>query len=131
VDMRVVVINVRETAADLHRMADNAPEAVEDALDRGGRWVTLQARDLLRGQIGNSGHLVHYPRSITHEVETSPGIISMIVGPESAKPQGGMGLGVEYGSANTGPKPHLHQAFDDRVDSIVDRAYNNIARWPR
>lgn len=126
---RVETRNVRETAAALHLLADIAPEASEDVLERGGKWVTFQARDILRGQI-RGVYLKHYGRSITSEVERSGGMVSMIVGPETAKPQGGMGPGVEFGSVNTGPKPHLFDAFEDRVDSILDRAARDIARWP-
>lgn len=127
--MRVELVNVRETAAAILRLGDNAYDAVEDAAERGGKWVTFQARDILRGQISGT-YLPHYPRSITDEVERSAGMVSMIVGPESGKPQGDMGLGVEWGSVNAPPFPHLNPAFDDRVDSIVDRAMNNLARWP-
>lgn len=130
-DVRVELVNVRETARDLHLLGQDVFDEAEDAAERGGKWVTFQARDLLRGQIGRSGHLPHYPRSITSEVERSAGMVSMIVGPESGRPQGGMGPGVEFGSVNTGPKPHLFRAFDDRVESILDRASKNIARWPR
>lgn len=129
--MRVELVNVRETAAALRAMGRDVAEPIEDALDRGGQWVTFQARDLLRGQIGTSGHLPHYPRSITSETERRAGMVSMIVGPETSKLQGGMGPGVEFGSVNTGPKPHLFRAFDDRVESIIDRASRNIARWPQ
>lgn len=126
---RVQLVNVTETAAALLRMGDMADDAVEDALERGGKWVTFQARDILRGKTTGT-YLPHYPRSITSEVERGPGIISMIVGPETGKPQGGMGLGVEWGSVNAPPFPHLNPAFDDRVESIIDRAGRNIARWP-
>jgi hypothetical protein len=127
--MRVQLVNVSETAAAIARIGNNLDEAVGDALDRGGKWVTFQARDILRGQTSGT-YLPHYPRSITHEVESGGGEYSMIVGPETSKPQGGMGLGVEYGSSNAPPFPHLNPAFEDRVDSIIDRATNNIARWP-
>lgn len=55
----------------------------------------------------------------------------MIVGPESGRPQGGMGPGVELGSVNAPPIPHLFDAFDARVESILDRAGRNVARWPQ
>lgn len=128
-EYRTELINVTETAAALHRLSETVPDAVEDALDRGGQWVTFQARDLLRGQITGT-YLPHYPRTITHEVERSRFAVTMIVGPESGKPQGGMGPGVEFGSVNTGPRPHLFEAFDDRVEATLDRAKNNVARWP-
>jgi hypothetical protein len=127
--MRVEFVNVKETAADLDTIARIAPAAVEDALARGGKWTRYHARDILRSQI-TSTYLPHYALAITSEVEQSGGMYSMIVGPETRRKQGGMGLGVEFGSVNTGPKPHLFKAFDDRVESIIDRAARNIARWP-
>ena len=128
-DLRVTTVGVSETAADLLKMGDMASDAVEDALDRGGKWVRYHARDILRTQIRGM-YLRHYPRSITSETEKSAGMVSMIVGPQSNRRQGGMGPGVELGSVNTGPKPHLFKAFDDRVESIIDRAARNVARWP-
>lgn len=126
--MRVHVVGVSETAAALLRQGDLVEDAVEDALERGGKWTRYQARDLLRTQIDEI-YLKHYARSITSEVERSPGMVSMIVGPQTSYRQGGMGPGVEFGSVNTGPRPHLFQAFDDRVESIIDRASRNIGRW--
>lgn len=127
--LRIEVIGVREVSRDLDTLSRTVLDPVQDALDRGGDWVKFQARDVLRGQI-RERYLKHYPRSISSETERSGMRVSMIVGPESGKLQGGMGLGVEFGSVNTGPKPHLFQAFDDRVDSIIDRASKNVARWP-
>ena len=71
------------------------------------------------------------PRSITSETERAAGRVSMIVGPDSGMLQGGMGPGVEFGSVNAPPHPHLFEAFEARVESILDRAGRNIARWPR
>lgn len=126
---RTHLVNVTETAAALYRMGDAIDEPIEDALTRGGKWTRYHARDILRTQISET-YLPHYARSITSEVERSGHIYSMIVGPQSNRKQGGMGPGVEFGSVNTAPRPHLFQAFDERVESIIDRAAKNIARWP-
>ncbi len=125
----VQVVGVHETAADLQEMARTVPAAVGDALTRGGQWVTYEARDRVRGRITGT-YLPHYPRSITSEVERSAGAISMIVGPETGRIQGPFGPGVEFGSRNAPPHPHLFDAFDARIDSILDRALRNIATWP-
>lgn len=127
--LRVEVIGVREVASDLADLSRTVLNPVEDALDRGGQWVTYEARDRVR-QRSTGTYLPHYPRSITSETERSGTRVSMIVGPESGEPQGGMGPGVEFGSVNTQPIPHLFDAFDDRVESIIDRASRNVARWP-
>ena len=128
-DVRVELVNVKETAAALYRMGDTIMEPLEDALDRGGKWVTYEARDRLRGMITQT-YLPHYLRTITSETERSPGMVSMIVGPESDRKQGGMGPGIEFGSVNAPPFPHLFGAFDARVESIIDRAGRTLARWP-
>lgn len=128
-DVRVHLANVTETAAAFYQMGADVTEPIEDALTRGGKWTRYHARDILRTQITET-YLPHYARSITSEVEKSPGMVSMIVGPQSNRKQGGMGPGIEFGSVNTGPRPHLFQAFDDRVESIIDRASRNVARWP-
>lgn len=127
--LRVELVNVRETAAALGKIAETAPEAVEDALTRGGNWTRYHARDILRSQITQK-YLPHYPLAITSEVESGGGMYSMIVGPETSRRQGGMGPGVEFGSVNAPPFPHLFRAFDERVESIIDRAGRNLARWP-
>ncbi len=51
-------------------------------------------------------HGVHYPKAITAaSASAGVGDVAWEVGPESALPQGGMGMGFEYGSVNQ--PPHL------------------------
>ena len=119
--MAVELINILETAVWLDDLGEALIDGVEDELDAGGKRVVYQARDLLRAQGVTGTYLPHYPKAITSEVDRYSTHLDLIVGPESEKPQGGMGPGVEYGSVNTGPKPHLHNAFDDRVEGILDR----------
>jgi len=128
--VRVELTNVVETAAALHQLGARVMGPVEDALERGGQWVTYEARDRLRPQITGT-YLRHYSRSITSETERAPGRVSMIVGPETGRLQGAFGPGVEFGSVNAPPFPHLFDAFDARRESILDRAGRNIDRWPR
>ncbi len=129
-EVRVSLVNVLETADALYMLGPTVMDPVEDALGRGGKWVTYEARDRLRGQITGT-YLPHYPRSITSETERAPGRVSMIVGPETGKKQGAFGPGVELGSVHTQPHPHLFDAFEARVESILDRAGRNINRWPQ
>ncbi len=128
-DVRVELVNVTETAAAFYQMGAEVMEPIEDALTRGGNWTRYHARDILRTQITET-YLPRYARSITSEVEKSPGMVSMIVGPQSNRKQGGMGPGIEFGSVNAPPFPHLFRAFDERVESIINRAARNIGRWP-
>ena len=65
-------------------------------------------------------YLPHYPSTITHEMtRTVGGALDVEFGPESSRTQGGMGPGVEFGSANTGPRPHLFPAADDVVPQLA------------
>jgi hypothetical protein len=48
-------------------------------------------------------HGKHYPSSITHDVYQGEGAIWADTGPDSAKLQGGMGRGFEYGGSNSPP----------------------------
>jgi hypothetical protein len=117
----VQLINILETATFLDELGERLVDGVEDALEAGGKRVVYQARDLLRGQGVEGVFLPHYFRALTSETDRYSTHVDLVVGPESGKPQGGMGPGVEYGSINTGPKPHLHKAFDDRLEGILDQ----------
>lgn len=119
--MSVELINILETATWLDDLGVELMDGVEDVLESGGKRIVYQARDLLRGQGVEGVYLPHYFRSITSEVERFSTHIDLIAGPETGRPQGGMGPGVEFGSVNTGPKPHLFNAADQRVDGILDQ----------
>jgi hypothetical protein len=118
---KVELINILETATFLDELGEQLMDDVEDALEAGGKRVVYQSRDLLRAQGVTGTFLPHYFRAITSETDRYATHIDLVVGPESGLPQGGMGPGVELGSVNTGPKPHLYKAFDDRVDGILDQ----------
>jgi hypothetical protein len=73
------------------------------------------AQRRIRGQI-RGVYLPHYPSSITSE---SSGLRGEY-GPDAGHMQGGMGTGVEYGSVNTGPRPHLMPSAD-ALEQIVEQ----------
>lgn len=74
--------------------------------------------------VATSGtHGRHYPNSIDSEIVTSLGSVSVDVGPNSAKPQGSMGRGFEFGSMNQ--PPHLDglralDAIEKRLETSLD-----------
>lgn len=119
--MAVELINILETATWLDDLGEQLVDGVEAELEAGGKRVVYESRDQLRGQGVSGTYLPHYFRAISSEVDRYSTHLDLIVGPESHKPQGGMGPGVEFGSINTGPKPHLYSAFDARVEGIFDR----------
>lgn len=74
-------------------------------------------------------HGVHYPSSITSELALSVASVSVDVGPESARKQGGMGRGFEFGSVNQPPHLDGLRALDGmqgRLDRILDAAIGHL-----
>lgn len=82
----------REAANRTYPLVKEHAEALRD------QW-----RENARASSGRHGK--HYPKSITTEQVPAADVAEWTVGPESARPQGGMGPGFEYGSRNQ--PPHL------------------------
>lgn len=77
----------------------------------------------------SGSHGIHYPDSIDSELAFDLGGVSVDVGPNSAKKQGSMGPGFEFGSVNQ--PPHLdglraHDAIRGRVETMVDTAIGQL-----
>lgn len=66
------------------------------------------------------GYLPHYSRSISYDLADTSSGVEAVIGPESDKPQGGMGAAIEYGSAQHAPIPHLNPALDAEDPKAVD-----------
>lgn len=96
-----------ELLAAVDLLADELPKVTE----RGAVNIKRDARRLLNASITRT-YLPHYPRAITYEMEQGADYVQADIGPESGKPQGGMGRGVEFGSVHTPPTPHLFPAFE-------------------
>jgi hypothetical protein len=89
------------------------------------RILTEEAGETLRSRwaanatqtAGKHGRL--YPRSIT--AESVPAFMAAVVdvGPDSSKPQGGMGQGFEYGSVNQPPHLDGKKAADTVESAFV------------
>lgn len=99
----IELIGARELSADLLKAAATAPRAARAVTETNAGHL----RDLWRANATETAgkHGRRYPASITAETIPSFGDAVVDVGPESSKPQGGMGPGFEYGSVNQ--KPHL------------------------
>lgn len=93
-----------QLAAAPTRLAALAPPVVREGVQSGRD----NAQSLIRSQI-RGVYLPHYPDAITAEM-TSP--LSGEFGPETSREQGAFGPGVEYGSSNAGPLPHMGPAAD-------------------
>lgn len=89
-------------ADDFGKAASEICEAMFDTFKQEGEEF---AKDWRRNAEQTSGkHGRHYPKAITSEAKVAWGI-HIETGPESARKQGGMGPGFEFGSENQ--PPHL------------------------
>ena len=80
-------------------------------IDKGGKNIARVAKQIISGQI-RGRYLPHYAKSISSEMVEST---TAEIGPGSGKRQGGMGPGVEFGSVNHGPLPHMFPAADQEI----------------
>ena len=99
-------------AADFVDSVDEAMDAAVRVTKRGALNIKNGARARFRSQVREL-YLPHYARAIDYDVWESGLEVTAEIGPDSSKPQGGMGPGVELGSVNTAPRPHLFPAFEE------------------
>lgn len=88
-------------AGDLAEVGAKAVPAVRAGMQSAGEMFAETWASNARATSGEHG--VHYPASITAELVFDLGGVSVDVGPESGRPQGGMSF--EFGSQNQ--PPHL------------------------
>lgn len=110
---------------DLLDVATTIGPAVRAVVSKGALNIKTDAKQRFTDQrVGN--YLPRYARSISYDLDSTGDLIEAVIGPESDKPQGGMGAAIEYGSARTPPLPHLNPALDAEdpkaVDAIGDAA---------
>lgn len=120
-------------SADVHQLLDYARHldytierlqpAASKVIERGGVNVKRNARQAMRGHV-RGAYLRHYGRSINYDMD---GPWAVEIGPDSSLPQGGMGRGVEFGSANTPPMPHLLRTGED--EGIALEKYLAEVSW--
>jgi hypothetical protein len=112
---------VYHLAADLSGVTAKMVPALRAGMQGAGEAFADQWRSNAEATSGEHG--VHYPASISAELVFDVGGVSVDVGPESGKPQGGMSF--EFGSRNQ--PPHLDGLramtfVEPRVERIVDAA---------
>lgn len=124
--MRIVVddSDLRDLVNAYTQIPDRADGELLPVLERGALNVKREAVRILSGSITRT-YLPHYPRAISYDIEEGAGWMEAEIGPDDGMPQGGMGRGVEYGSARGRPIPHLIPAWEHeipRLDRQTDRA---------
>jgi hypothetical protein len=112
----IELIGARELSADLTRAAAAMPKAARKVTEANGEHLRDLWRDNARQTAGHHGR--RYPSSITAETVPTFGDAVVEVGPDTSKPQGGMGPGFEYGSVNQ--EPHLD---GKRAADVIEPRY--------
>jgi|SRR5690554_5917830 len=108
-----------QLAAELADAYSRAQPKIVATTTKAALNIKNGARNNIQGQI-TGRYLPHYPRSIDFDLSVSASGVDADIGPRSDMPQGGMGPGVEYGSSNAPPLPHLIPAFEDEVPTWMD-----------
>lgn len=110
---------VHRLGAELSGAEDRAMPKVIATTRRAAFNIKRNARATIQGQITGT-YLPHYPWAISYETTVSRGEIDAEIGPRADKPQGGMGPGVEFGSSNTRPHPHMIPAFEEELPTWME-----------
>lgn len=106
-------------AADLKAAPERLKPEVDRIVERAALNIRRDAQQRVRDQI-RGVYLPHYPRAITYDMDFGGSHAEAEIGPESGLPQGGMGPGVEFGSARHAPIPHLLPAYDDELPRLIE-----------
>lgn len=119
---KVDVSEVLQYASQLDHVVTNLEPEFERITERGAVNVKNESRRLLRLYFRRK-YLKHYYRAIGYDMD---GPLAAEIGPDKDLPQGGMGPGVEFGSKNTAPAPHMFPALakeEPRYQDAILRAY--------
>lgn len=116
-----------ELAADLSKITGRSIPALRGVMDEAGKALANEWANNARETSGEHGK--HYPNSIDSELVFDFGGVSVDVGPNSAKKQGGMGMGFEFGSRNQ--PPHLDglralDGFQQRAERMIDATIGHL-----
>lgn len=118
---------VYKLAGDLAQVGAKATLALREPMAAAGEAFAEEWR---RNAVETSGeHGKFYPDSISSDFAFDTGGISVDVGPDISKKQGGMGAGFEFGSENQSPHLDGLRALDgiqSRVGLIIDAAVGHL-----
>lgn len=118
---------IYDLAGDMSAVGPKMVPALRGVMDQVGEFVADDWRD---NAVETSGeHGKHYPKSIDSELVFDATGVSVDVGPNSAKKQGSMGEGFEFGSINQPPHLDGLRAVDgaqQRIERVVDAAIGHL-----
>lgn len=114
-------------ASDMSRVGPKAVPALRATFAAVGEAFADEWSANARQTAG--AHGVHYPDSIDSELAFNLSGVSVDVGPNSAKKQGSMGRGFEFGSKNQPPHLDGLRALDvvqERAERMVDATVGHL-----
>jgi len=106
-------------AIELGDVPADAAVRVRDVFREAAANLKDKWRSNARATAGAHGRL--YPNSITYSTRILSGGLEAEVGPESSRPQGGMGPGFEFGSVNQPAHLDGQRAADDVIPRLERR----------
>jgi hypothetical protein len=119
------VSELLQYASHVATTVDRAEEALSKVVERGAVNVKREAVSIFESY-SSRNYLKHYPRAMSYDM-ISP--LEAEIGPDSAKPQGGMGTGIEFGSVHTQPMPHMFPALDVEMPRFERQIAPIVARF--
>lgn len=119
-------MSIKGDASEVYALAKGFTAAASEAMPAMRSVVregATEVRDAWRTNAAatSGAHGKHYPSSITFETTISAAGPSAEVGPDSSRPQGGMGRGFEFGSKNQPPHLDGTKALDSVGPGIERR----------
>lgn len=114
---------VYRLAGDFSAVGPRSVAPLREVMAQAGEALALEWRANAEETSGEHGK--HYPKSIDSGLVFDVTGVSVDVGPNTSKPQGGMGKGFEFGSENQ--PPHLDglralDGFQQRAERMIDAA---------
>lgn len=106
--MSADVSELLQYANQVAHSVDHAEKDLSKVVERGAFNIKRSAIQTVRA-FSTGTYLPHYPKAISYDM-LNP--LEAEIGPDASKPQGGMGRGVEFGSSDTPPIPHLFPALE-------------------
>jgi hypothetical protein len=106
---------------------DRGLPALRGVMAEAGTALANDWRDNARETSGQHGK--YYPDSISSELIFDLGGVSVDVGPDSSRKQGGMGKGFEFGSENQPPHLDGVRALDGiqaRAEAMIDATVGHL-----
>lgn len=118
---------VYRLAGDLSQIGFKAVPALRGAMGAVGEAFAEEWRRNARETSGTHGK--HYPNSIDSELVFGVTGVAVEAGPNTAKRQGGMGPGFEFGSRNQPPHLDGLRALDgmqSRAERVIDATVGHL-----